>query len=132
MSKVYFNHTTKLEAVKKGLAPAATIALRREGNEFHYGITICSRYDNYNKAQGREIALARLEQGFYKTTIPSDLALIESKIGEKEMCLTFLYQLSASVTMKSRKWRKRITRFNMERNEGAKVVALTSKQNLEK
>lgn len=120
MSKVYYNHTTKQQAVKRGFAPAATIALQRVGNEFHYGITICSKYDNPNKATGREIALARMNQGFRKTAIPEALLKNDST---GDICLTFLYQLSASVSSNHRKWKNKITKFNKGREESARIVA---------
>lgn len=124
MSQVYFNHTTKQDLVKMGLVPAATIALKREGNNFIFGIAMCSKYDNYSKKTGREVAENRLNQGFRTTPIPEGLLKLETEIGEKNMCLAFLYQLSASVTAKSRKWKRKITKFNFE-NKGA-VVPIAS------
>lgn len=131
MSKVYFNHTTKQRLVKMGLVPATTIALKREGKEFHYGVSMCSRGDNFNKEQGRKIAETRMEQGFRRTTIPADLLALEEQIGEKGMCLAFLYVLTESLVVNSRRWKKRITRHNMELNETAKVVSLKTKKELE-
>lgn len=126
MSQVYFNHTTKQRAVKLKLAPAATIALKREGNDFVYGITICSRYDAFSKKAGREIAEARLNQGFKRTPIPQTLLNFEKEAGEKKMILAFLYELSASVSIKSRKWKKRITRFNLDSKGLGKVIPLNT------
>lgn len=116
MSQVYYNHTTKLNVVKDGYVPAATIALRKEGNNFVYGVSICSKYDNFSKKYGREIALNRLERNFKVTEIPADLmkAAEAEGMGEKGICLPFLYQLAASVTTKNRKWKKKITKFNLE------------------
>lgn len=127
MSKVYYSHTTKLEAVKLGLAPAATIALQKVGNNFIYGVSVCSAYDNFSKTHGREIATARMEKGFKITPIPKDLLKVvdEPGLGEKAMCLAFLYQLAYSVTTRSRKWKKKITRFNLEQK--TPVVPITKK-----
>lgn len=128
MSKVYYNHTSKLEAVKAGFAPAATIALQKVGNNFIYGISICSAYDNFSKKYGREIATARMEKGFKITPIPESLLKEVESLGaeeEKAMCLAFLYQLAYSVTTKSRRWKKKITRFNKE--QATPVVDITKK-----
>jgi hypothetical protein len=124
MSQVYFNHTTKQIPVKMGIVPAATIALKREGNDFVYGVTICSQYDSFSKKAGREIAEARLNQGFRKTAIPAELLELESQIGEKKMALSFLYQLSASVSTNHRKWKKKITKFNFANRGLAKVIPM--------
>jgi hypothetical protein len=124
MSQVYYNHTTKQTPVKMGLATPATIALKRDGNDFVYGVTICSKYDSFSKKLGREMAEARLNQGFRRTTIPVELLSLETELGEKQMCLAFLYQLSASVTANSRKWKKKVTRFNIDNRNSGKVVAM--------
>lgn len=126
MSKVYINHTTKQELVKARIVPAATIALKREGNNFVFGVAMCSKYDNYSRKAGREIAEARMNQGFKTTAIPETLLKVESEIGEKNICLAFLYQLSASITAKSRKWKKKITKFNIENKEAGRVVTMTA------
>ena len=109
MSKVYFNHTTKLEVVKLGLVPAATIALTKVGDKFHYGVAICSRFDNFSKKDGREVAENRLKQGFGELEIPAPL----KDLSEKEQCLNMLYNLAATVVVKNRKWKKKVTKFNM-------------------
>lgn len=124
MSEVYFNHTTKQIPVKMGLAPAASIAIKKEGDFFVYGITICSKYDSFSKKEGRERALGRLNEGFRKTAIPTELVKFGQENGEKRMILTFLYQLSASVSANSRKWKKKITRFNIANKGLAKVVSM--------
>lgn len=112
MSQVYYNHTTKQLGVKFGVIPPATIALVREGNNFKYGVTICSKYDNFQKKTGREIAENRMKQGFRTTPVPASLLELEKEIGEKAANLTFLYQLSSSVSLHTRKWKKKITKFN--------------------
>lgn len=121
MSKVYFNHTTKLSVVKQGYVPAATIALTKVGNQFHYGVAICSRYDNFSKKYGREVATARLEQNFGVLDVPKPM----EGLTEKEQCLNMLYSLAASVVIKNKKWKKRVTKFNMaQKLPGAKVIQM--------
>lgn len=116
MSKVYYNHTTKLRIVKKGYVPAATIALKMEDGKFKYGVAICSKYDNYSRKYGREIAENRLNQGFGEMEIPAPL----KDLPEQEACLAQLYNIVQSVVLKNRKWKRRVTKFNLQ----AKVVDL--------
>lgn len=120
MSKTYFSHTTKLEVTKLGIVPAATIALKKVGNEFHYGISICSIYDNFSKKSGREISENRLNQGFGVLPVP---AVLEG-LTEKQACLAQLYNLVESVVCKNRKWKKRITKFNLGQKGGTPVIKM--------
>jgi hypothetical protein len=126
MSQVYFNHTTKLPSSKLGLSPAATVALRREGDNFVYGVAICSQYDNYSKKYGREIALNRLEQRFRVTPIPAELLKLEAEVGEKRMCLAFLYQISGSIAAKGRSWKRKVTKFNLDSKTTGKLVKMNA------
>lgn len=114
MSKVYYNHTTKLYPVKAGLAPAATIAMKREGDFFVWGIAICSKNDNFNKTYGRETAELRMNQGFRVTPVPKALkeSLANVGISEEMQNLAFLYQLAATITAKPRAWRRKLSKFN--------------------
>lgn len=121
MSKVYFNHTTKLRVVKEGYVPAATIALKRVGDKFHYGVAICSKYDNFSKKLGREVAINRMEQGFGVLEVPKPLI----ELSENEACLSQLYNIAASVVLKNKKWKKKITKFN----KLAKIVNLPNIEN---
>lgn len=121
MSKVYFSHTTKLEVTKLGIVPAATIALKRVGDEFHYGVSICSLYDNFSKKSGREIAENRLNNGFGTLPVPKVL----EGMTEKQACLAQLYNLVSSVVCRNRKWKKRITKFNMGQKGTTPVVNMT-------
>ena len=123
MSQVYFNHTSKLEVVKQGLVPPTTIALKKEGLNFIYGIAICSKYDNFSKKHGREIAANRMENRFRTTEIPKEM--LKSDLTEKQMCLIFLYQLAFSVTLKNKSWKKKITRFNI--NLKTPVISINKK-----
>ncbi len=128
MSKVYYAHTTKLPIVKEGYVPPATIAITMVGGIFRYGISICSRYDNFSKKSGREIAENRLNNYFGSLPIPE---LLRS-LPEKQACLSQLYNLTASVVVKNRKWKKRITKFNLaqklQETQGKLVEMNTSSQ----
>lgn len=130
MSEVYFNHTTKNEAVKQGFAPASTVAIRREGNSFVYGVAICSAYDSFSKKAGREIATARLNERFRVTPIPEGLLAFEKEVGEKQITLTFLYMLSKSITASPKKWVKKVTKFNRSNESTAKVVRMIASPKL--
>ncbi len=110
MSKVYYYHTTKLEITKFGLVPAATIALRKEGDKFYYGVSICSKQDNFSRKNGREIAENRLNQGFGIMEVPKNL----QDLTEHEACMSQLFNIVLSVVKKNRKWKRRVTSFNLE------------------
>lgn len=123
MSKVYFNHTTKLDVVKFGLVPAATIALTKVDDKFYYGVSICSKYDNFSKKFGREVAQNRLEQGFGVLEVPD----IVKELPEKQQCLAMLYNLSATIVLKNRKWKKKITKFNLgQKLPQGKIISFES------
>lgn len=124
MSKTYFNHTSKLEITKRKLVPNCTLAIQRVGDSFWYGVTICSKYDNFCKATGRKIAEQRLIEGFGVMKVPE----IIKNLNEKQSYLAQLYNLTYSVITKTRRWKGRITRFNME---GLKLKESNS-QNKEK
>ena len=118
MSKVFFTHTTKSALVKEKIVPAASIAIRRDGNMFYYGIAICSKYDNFTKKGGREIAENRLKEGFGALEVPTPLL----NLPERESCLAQLYNLAASTLVHSRKWKRKVTKFNLAQKTGAKVI----------
>lgn len=124
MSKVYFSHTTKLRVVKMGLVPASTIAIKKVGDNFHYGVSICSKYDNFSKKYGREIAENRLNQGFGILPVPKPL----QDLPEKEACLHQLYNLAASTILKNRKWKRKVTAFNKLKQIGetARIIEMKS------
>jgi hypothetical protein len=127
MSKTFFSHTSKLEITKLGIVPVATIALKKVGDEFHYGVAICSRFDNFSKKSGREIAENRLNQGFGKLPVPKVL----SGYSEKEACLAQLYNLVTSVVVKNKKWKKRITKFNLGLASTTPVINMETYQKSE-
>ncbi len=133
MSKIYYFHTTKLEVTKQGIAPACTISLKMsdDKNYFQYGVAICSKYDNFSKKYGREVADNRLNQGFGIIKVPK-IIINDEDFTEHEACIGQLYNLVLSVVKKTKKWKKKITRFNLEQilnknkeqNQGAKPTEL--------
>lgn len=124
MSKTYYFHTTKLDVTKEGKVPASTIALEKVGDTIYYGVSICSKYDNFSRKYGREVATNRLQQNFGTIRVlPSYAKRFES---ENDLCLDQLFTLVKSVVLHNRKWKKRITRFNLDQKKGAKVVQLNS------
>jgi hypothetical protein len=110
MSKVYYYHTTKLKPVKRKQVPASTIALKKVGDKFYYGISICSRQDNFSKKFGRETAELRMNSGFGILDVPKAF----SDLSDHEACIAQLCNLAASTVLKNRKWKKKITKFNQE------------------
>jgi hypothetical protein len=121
VSQTYYNHTTKHEFVKMGLVPPATVALKRVGNTFVYGMAICSRMDNYNKNKGRELAQERMNKGFGKVAIPEQLLAMEEKIGEKGICIAFLYGIANSLVARNKRWKRKVTKFNKEQSTRIEV-----------
>jgi len=111
MSKVFYFHTSKFEVTKMGIVPACTIALQKDGDSFKFGLSICSKHDNFNRKIGREVAENRLNKGFgLIKEVPANIA----SLTENEQCLAQLYSIVVSVVRKNRKWKRRITRFNQE------------------
>lgn len=109
MSKVYYLHTSKSPFVKAGVVPPATIALKMENGIFTYGVSICSKHDNFSKKYGREIAENRMKQEFAKIEVPKVL----STVSEKQACILQLHNLAATLIVKNKKWKKRVTAFNL-------------------
>ena len=120
-SRVFFSHTTKMEAVKKGELNPATIAVAmdEDGINIRYGIAICNLsgklvnnkkvgFDNFDKEEGRKLALQRLEAGFGKFPITDYI----TGSSPKETALKALFELTASATTKARKWRRVLNKFN--------------------
>lgn len=116
--QVFFNHTTKHDLVKDGHSPKATIAVALSPDEqsIKYGISICSRMDNFSKVKGREQAQKRLENSFGVIEIPREL----KGESQRKKCLTMLYRISASVVMRGRKWKRKVTSYNTSKAESVK------------
>lgn len=110
MSKVYYFHTTKLEPVQVGIWPRATIALKKEGDQIKYGVSICSEDDQFTKKTGREISEHRLNNGFGVMPVPTHL----KDEDDHDICMTILVELSATVVARARKWKRKVTKFNKD------------------
>jgi hypothetical protein len=96
-----------------GKVPACTIAVKKDVDGFKFGIAICSKHDNFSRKLGREVAENRLNQGFglmKMKKVPDNF----NSLTDSEQCLAQLYTLVVSVVKKNRKWKKRITKFNLE------------------
>lgn len=58
----YVNHK---DARALGItADRTTVVVKKQGNTFVYGISICSEKDQFNRKEGREKAIERLNNGF--------------------------------------------------------------------
>lgn len=116
----YYNHTSKLPAVQMGYLPMASLAITMDGDKLKYGIAICHNQDNFSRKAGRAIAQARAENGFGVMPIPTaDLIAKKDYTYEewqKHVCLKALYNLTESLLLKSRKWRKRLEKWNKTGN----------------
>lgn len=120
MSKVYYFHTSILEVTKFGIVPACTIAIKKDGNEFKYGISICSKRDNFSRKLGREVAENRMNQGFGLIEVPASFA----SLTEEEQCMAQLLNLVTSVVKKNRKWKRKVTKFNQEQRLKEAVIEI--------
>jgi hypothetical protein len=112
-SKIYFYHTTKLNWVKLGLVQPCTIAIRKQGDIFEYGIAICSKDDNFNKKLGRELATERLLKGFGSINVRDSWK--SYKLSENDthfMLMEQLRSLAESSVTNQKKWFKRLRNFN--------------------
>jgi|SRR5688572_871945 len=123
MSKVYYFHTSKLDVVKFGFAPASTIALRLddEENKIYYGVAICSKQDNFSRKYGREIAGQRVNKKFGVIKITPGMR--KNFANDHEMCKDQLFNLVKSVVTKQEKWKRRVTEYNKKEKE-PKVVQM--------
>jgi hypothetical protein len=120
MSRSYVYHTSKLRSVKEGFIPASTIALKREGNTIIFGISMCSKDDNFSRKFGKEAAEQRMNENFGVFKLKG----VREDANEHELCMFHLYNLVQSVVLNRRKWRKRIAKFNAEKAKAQEIVNL--------
>jgi hypothetical protein len=106
--KIYFYHTSKTVAVKYKIAPASTICLQKVGDKFIYGVSICSKDDNFNKKVGREISKMRMNKCFGSIDVPK----VIKDLPDHKACIQQLSSLAFSLLTKQKRWRKRVTKFN--------------------
>lgn len=111
MSKSYIYHTSKLRAVKEGFIPPSTIVLKKEGNSIIFGISMCSKDDNFSRKFGKEAAEQRMNENFGVF----ELKGVKEDVDEHELCMSHLYNLVQSVTLHGRRWRKKIAKFNADK-----------------
>lgn len=114
--KIYFTYTPySLVYQKRGerkgkLLPAerATISLVKERDTLKFGVSVCSKYDSWNKEKGRKLATERMNQGFGVIKISPSLAKAMSSVGETKFMVTMLKNLCDSVTRKMNSYKHRI------------------------
>jgi len=111
-TKVFYYHTTKLSITKRGLVPPCTIAVQKDGDKIVYGISICSKHDNFSRKIGREVAELRMNCGFGYI----DVAKIKSQgESDEQLVLKVLWPLVKSVVTRHRKWKSKLSKFNKAR-----------------
>lgn len=83
--------------------------------ELHYGVSICSAGDNFNKTKGRELALQRLESGYGKTlwnehyqSIADFFAAEGENNGTERATIQFVNDLANSVAGKIKKHKRKL------------------------
>ena len=120
IKKVFYNHTSKNPLVKSGYETPATIAvsLSDDGKTINYGVSICNECDNFQKARGRNIAEIRLNHNFGSIKVPSHMLALP----EKQKCLSFLYNISQGLVIRQRKWRDRVSSFNVANYEAKQEI----------
>lgn len=91
----------------------ATVALQKIGDTIHYGVTVCSAEDNFNKKEGRALAERRLKAGYGKFDIPVDLAKDLKFKDEHALCLYFLRNMVNSIEKDIRKVQFKIGKKKM-------------------
>lgn len=117
-TKVFYYHTTKLSITKRGLIPPCTIAVQKDGDKIIYGLSVCSKYDNFSRKSGREIAELRMNGGFGYISV--EKVLLQKKaplkdITDEQLVLTVLWSLVKSIVTKHRKWKSKLSKFNKTR-----------------
>lgn len=108
--KIYYAYTPYVDskvARRYGIdTPRATVALRRVGNEIHYGVSICSSEDNFEKKKGRQLAEDRMKEGFGKFPIAQGVS--ERFDDDHALSLYFLNNMINSIWCDMRKAQHKI------------------------
>jgi hypothetical protein len=97
-------------------ATVATQLLDVNGEKiFYYGVAICSATDNFNKTEGRRLALSRLQEGYGKTKwndhyqgIADFFAAQGENDGTERATIQFVNDLANSVAKKIRKHKRKL------------------------
>ena len=125
-SRVFYAYTPHPDEELKsyGIFERATVAVRlnltSEGPMFEYGVSICSKEDNFNKQVGRDLALISLEAGYGKTPFAKHYQDIadyyheqnSENDGTERATIRFVNDLSNSVFLKLDKHRRKVGEFN--------------------
>lgn len=125
-NKVYFAYTKHVDVMFSYLDPLyipdttrATVAMRKVGNEIHFGISVCSEGDNFKKEIGRKIAEERLNAGYGKFLIGSHMA---GKFkDDHELCLYFLNCITNATQKNLRRAQYKIGEWNRQKQNEATV-----------
>jgi hypothetical protein len=93
-----------------------TIAVKREGNDILYGVSICGLQDNFNKKLGRELAERRMNTRFGLVPI-NKLGVLWAKCegDEERFLLGFASALGSSLKGNWEKYKNRIAHYKAER-----------------
>ena len=123
MNKIYFQHTSKFLTTKAKFSLPSTIALKKVGNVFLYGVSICGEGDNFSKKIGRELAEKRLLESFGRIEVPKRW----ETMSEEKQCLRMLRNISISL-IDSRKYKERLFVHNIfvHNNPQQKVISQDS------
>lgn len=125
-SRVFYAYTPYPDEELKafGVFERATVAARLvksvEGFQtFEYGVSICSKEDNFNKKVGRDLALISLEAGYGKTPFAQhyqDIAdnnfLDLERNGTERATIKFVNDLSNHIFLKLEKHKRKVGEFN--------------------
>lgn len=94
----------------------ATIALKKEGDKYKYGIAICSVDDNFNKHFGKMLAEKRLQRGFGEIPVAKLAEFTKDKNSEETKALRVLSQLKNTVQQKLPKYKRKLEEWQKNQN----------------
>lgn len=99
-------------------------------NQLHYGISICSPYDNFDRKRGQKEALRRLKEGFGVVPYSMDKPSCGSKgMQPIDAASVFLSNLKIAVEANHRKFKKRLIAHNLSHPIKEKTVEKEPKRN---
>lgn len=96
-------------------ADRGTVVAKIVDGTLHYGLSICSENDTFNRATGRLSAVKRMEEGYGK--IPIDTFGKRAPLGERAIVYTFLRSIVESIDEDVNKYKRRLEEFNKKRRE---------------
>lgn len=92
------------------LGHRATIACRKEGDVIKFGYTICSKDDNFSRAEGRKKAEERLNKGFGAVDFNNNW--FEHFPTPDAALLEFASTLSRSIQKNYNKYKRKLETYN--------------------